>query len=106
MTEWKNKIKEQIVENDGRNVIAEVTSVARSGMSRYIKFAVSINGDIRPLTWWIAETCGKNYDDYKGVRVRGCGMDMIFATLYNFYKTALNLDSGTASTLAGHYRTF
>lgn len=60
-----------------------VTSVSRSGMSRYIKiYVVDAYKEIRNITYHIAVLLGEPYDDNKGVRINGVGMDMIFHSLY------------------------
>lgn len=61
---------------------ATVTSVSRSGMSRYIKiYVVDAYKEIRNITYHIAVLLGEPYND-KGVRINGVGMDMIFHSLY------------------------
>ena len=62
---------------------ATVTSVARSGMSRHIKYyVIDANKELINITYFIAVLLNEPYNDNKGVRVQGVGMDMIFNTLY------------------------
>ena len=71
-------------------IYADIKSVSRSGMSRRIAFYRVKNGRIERITSEIAWlggylTPGKHDGDItdNGLRVSGCGMDMIFNTLYN-----------------------
>jgi len=74
-------------------IYATVTSVSRSGMSRRILFFRVTKGSIERITpqiAWLygAVTPGKYNQGGKeliedGLQVSGCGMDMIFHTLYN-----------------------
>lgn len=68
-------------EEDGRNIHATVTHVARSGMSRRIKFFIVENNEIRNITNLFDGNINSD-----GLLVRGCGMDMCFATLMDFYR--------------------
>ena len=62
-----------------------VRHVARSGMSRDISFFVVRNGTIVDITRSIGILCNIRikYDWHDTIVVRGCGMDMIFATVDN-----------------------
>ena len=64
-------------------VIARVESVARSGMSRTISFYMIEGGELWNITGAIGEVTG-HYRDRRtdGLRVRGCGMDTVWNTLY------------------------
>ncbi len=76
------------------DVYAEVVSVSRSGMSRRIRFFVINDGRIERITHIIHGDYkqGKKYVNDDGMSVIGCGMDMVFHTLYNFlgYERAKN----------------
>lgn len=63
--------------NEGR-IVANVTSVARSGMSRKIKFALIKDNRLYPCTHNFAEALGYKLTDRDEIRVTGCGMNMIF----------------------------
>ena len=81
---------------DGK-IYTQIVSVAKSGMSRRIRFfmvnenkaIIDVTAPIGWLTGWI--DASKEDDKYKsrgkyareaGLYVGGCGMDMIFHTLY------------------------
>lgn len=70
----------------GDTVHGIVRSVARSGMSRRIDFyKLTADGPVY-LTGRIAAI--KGTDDFDGgLRVTGCGMDMIFATVYELSRS-------------------
>lgn len=95
-------IKERIEKSNGRAVFAYIDGVSASGMSRCISFHIQmdnfhiwqLNSDI------IAAGCG-NWSNRDKVRIRGCGMDMIFHTLECFYQ-CLGFDYHDANTYAGH----
>jgi hypothetical protein len=65
----------------GKEVAACVKSVSKSGMSRRIE--IYADGYNR-IGYYIAVLGDYSYDSNKGIRVDGCGMDMIFHTLSNF----------------------
>lgn len=72
---------------------ATVTSVAKSGMSRTIKYyVVDANKELHNITYFIAILLNEPYDDNKGVRVRGVGMDMVFNTLYRLNGAMIDND--------------
>lgn len=92
-------IKKGIIKNP-RLMIATIKSVAKSGMSRVISFYyISKNKDLHNLDFLISLIAGNKLKD-NGVFVKGCGMDMIFATLDSFYK-GIGLKDFTK--LAGSY---
>ncbi len=68
---------------DGK-IYAHVVSVAKSWMSRRIKFYLVEDWQIVNVSNEIADVTGNKYDWDKGIFVSGCGMHMIFATLYNY----------------------
>lgn len=68
----------------GTTVYTTVTSVARSGMSRRIRFFVMQDCRPQDITWDVAQVIGLAYkygDD--GARISGCGMDMGLAAVYD-----------------------
>lgn len=92
----KKQIDEQMAEAlryiKAGKIYADIKSVSRSGMSRRITFYYVKNSAIVRATPQIAWLCGEvmpgKYDqggkeliEY-GLNVAGCGMDMIFNTLY------------------------
>lgn len=80
-----NQLKNVMLKCKDKKCFAIVKSVSSSGMSRVIHFvAITKNGDIYNLDNMIHKITGDNFNkDYNGLRVYGCGMDMIFNTLYN-----------------------
>lgn len=86
-------------------VYARVESVARSGMSRTISFYMIEDGELWNITGAIGEVTGHSRDRYTdGLRVRGCGMDMVWHTLYT-YARARGWDSSQQQRFA-NYRSF
>lgn len=69
----------------GDTVYGIVRSVAKSGMSRVISFYKCDNEGPRYLTGYMGKALGYTRVDGArgGLRVSGCGMDMIFATVFN-----------------------
>ena len=66
-------------------VYARVESVAKSGMSRTISFYMIEGGELWNITGAIGEVTGHFRDRRTGgLRVRGCGMDMVWHTLYRY----------------------
>ena len=66
-------------------VYARVESVARSGMFRTISFYMIEGGELWNITGAIGEVTGHSRDRRTGgLRVRGCGMDMVWHTLYSY----------------------
>lgn len=72
-----------------------IPHVARSGMSRVIRIHyMTENGALYYLSRNIATAVGWPYDrKHEGIRVRGCGMDMVFHTLYTLSGTLYNQGS-------------
>ena len=73
-------------------VYGKVTHVARSGMMRYIDFFVAKGGNIYNINGLIGAATSYK-DTEKGVKVDGCGMDMVFAVINELSK-ALNDGDG------------
>ena len=91
--EFKEYVIEAIKAKQGKNVAAYVTSVSRSGMSRRVKYFLVEEDDIKPITYIM----GGDMD--KGLRLNGCGMDMIAHGLDCFYR-----DSGINPQFAYNYK--
>ena len=98
-----NQLKEIMQKTKNKRVYATVLHVSNTGMSRVIKFiAITKQGDVYNLNNLIHRITGYKHDpNYYGLRVYGCGMDMIFHTLYNVnsiayaykvIKTSKNID--------------
>lgn len=82
------KLRGILIECGSNRVKAYVTHVAPSGMSRRVKFYTQDGKDMTPLIAYIME---RTIND-KGILVRGCGVDVIFATLYNINCLANRLE--------------
>lgn len=70
---------------DGTTIYAKVVRVSSSGMSRQVRLYFTKGDEIIDITYWSAKALGWGYagDGYReGVRVSGCGMDMLFHTVY------------------------
>lgn len=74
-----------------KKIIASVEHVSSSGMSRIISFHYvdKRNNYLYNLNYKISKILGYTLTD-KGVRVGGCGMDMIFHCLYSINSLALH----------------
>lgn len=71
----------------GDKIFYTIRSVSRSGMSRNISFFVVREGDIKTLDWHmlragVGSTPSGRGGWENGVRMKGCGMDMAFAAVY------------------------
>lgn len=71
-------LKKVIEESGGSQIVANILSVAKSGMSRKINFGIIVNNKIETINHIINEAFCKP-TNYYCVQVRGCGMDMIFS---------------------------
>jgi hypothetical protein len=70
---------------DGTTIHAKVVRVSASGMSRHVRLYFSKDGAIVDISYWGAKALEWGYagDGYnQGIRVSGCGMDMLFHTVY------------------------
>lgn len=88
LTEYELKlakeIKRALLKNKRRKMLVYVHHVAPSGMSRTLRFTfIDSYGDPLNADLIISKVAGETRT-YDGVRVKGCGMDMIFATLNCF----------------------
>lgn len=70
---------------DGTTVYAKATKVSRSGMFRRVKLFITKNGEIVDVSYWAAKALEWSFKDgYDGgIGVSGCGMDMLFHTVYS-----------------------
>jgi len=85
------QLKKYMKLTKNNRVYARVVSVSRSGMSRVITFhATTKKGDMIQLNGLINRITGDSWSGYDGIRVYGCGMDMIFNTLYVINGYAIN----------------
>jgi hypothetical protein len=74
-----------------KKCFAVVTHVSKSGMSRNVHFmAFTKGGGVYNLDGFIHKIIGYSFSNNSvGLRVGGCGMDMIFKTLYDLNNYAL-----------------
>lgn len=74
-----------------RRILAVIKSVSSTGMSRQVAFreiSTTAEGNTHILQFDYFLNClGYPYGKQGGIIVRGCGMDMIFNTLYNVCST-------------------
>lgn len=96
------RFKNAVKNSGGRCVIASVKSVSASGMSRKIKFGYIYKGELYNI-YHILEIVGYKMNSDGTVTRKGCGMDMIFDTLYGLYHF---LGLKDYSSLACHYSNF
>lgn len=87
LSEWQKKhIKNTYNAIIKGNIIADVISVSNSGMTRKIKFYYIKNNRLERATDAINFLLNNGIDYNvidKGLKVSGCGMDMVLHTLYN-----------------------
>lgn len=100
--ERKNELKNHLIKllPKGETVYGIVRSVSASGMSRKIDFYAFENNKPMYLTGYFAELLGYTLPQrgFGGIRVNGCGMDMIFHIVsqvsYKLYNGENVLSSG------------
>ena len=81
---WGKKYETAYRFKENATIVASVKSVAKSGMSRCIAFYMIENNHLMDITPVIAQVLGHKLQRDYTIRVKGCGMDMIFATLSAF----------------------
>ena len=89
MEKTKNEMMEYLETLRGGKIIYTIKNVSKSGMSRTASFAVLHNNEVHDLNFYLIELLNlKATKNIYGVRLRGCGMDMIFHTItslnYNY----------------------
>ena len=73
-----------------------VKDVSRSGMNRTITF-FTIQGNKKiNLDWEISRLCDYPKKDSTGIRVSGCGMNMVFSVVYDLASTLWNTEEAKA----------
>lgn len=97
--EEKNSISylKKLVKPQKTKIFYLVTDVARSGMSRSIRFFVAKNNNLLDISYDIAVILGEKSDG-RGVRLGGCGMDMGFYAIYNLGRVLYPKGSKTIVT--------
>ena len=82
MEKTKNEMMEYLETLRGGKIIYTIKNVSKSGMSRTASFAVLHNNAIYDLNHYLIKLLDfKATSNIYGVRLRGCGMDMIFHTI-------------------------
>lgn len=72
----------------GANVYTLVRHVTKSGMSRSISLFIVKGGEIVCVDWYASKAMGRKRDDkHGGLKIKGCGMDMSFALVYDLGRT-------------------
>lgn len=87
-----NQLKKIMKKCKNKRIYAAVLHVSGSGMSRVITFkAIDKRGNLYNVNELIHQITGYKWsNNYYGLTVHGCGMDMIFNTLYNVNCIAIN----------------
>lgn len=68
---------------EGSTIYTVLRHVSQSGMLRRISIFAVIDGEIRSIDYSAAQILGKTIKGDGGIPVRGCGMDMGFALVYD-----------------------
>lgn len=71
----------------GTTIYTKLNHVSRSGMSRSITPYVIVDNAPQYIAYSVAVLFGQNRDRYDGITMRGCGIDMGFALVYNLSST-------------------
>lgn len=93
--------KECVEKTGGRCIVCSV-NVAKSGMSRKIKFLFADKEQGFRNIYRILQLAGFKPNDCCEISVKGCGMDMIWATLITIYDFC-GVDSENANRWASNY---
>lgn len=99
------RVLDRIKETEGHAIVATVHTVSRSNMSRTATF-ILMNADgteVMTLNFLIHEVTGTTLRSDQKLHLKGCGMDMLFYTLYRFYQ-AIGLSYEDALEYASHYK--
>lgn len=77
-----NYLHEQL--KPGDTIYTVLRHVSKSGMSRSIQLLISRKSSLIDITWYAARALDDKIDqNYGGIKIGGCGMDMGFALVYN-----------------------
>ena len=84
---------EQLRKMKGKQIIVNIESVSASGMTRKMNFFfVNEERKIENITSQIAKMTESGRDKNGCMIVKGCGMDMVFAVLYDFNCAMIKLE--------------
>lgn len=67
----------------GMTLYTQLDHVSRSGMMRHISVKIVEEGEIRDVTWHVANVLDEKRTKEGSIKVGGCGMDMGFSLIYN-----------------------
>lgn len=98
-----NYFKKSVEKTRGNCVIVHI-DVAKSGMSRKLKFMFADKEQNFRNIYHILELAGFKPNDYGQITVKGCGMDMVWATLMTIYEFC-GIGNDDANAWASHYAT-
>ena len=104
---WDTKLIKELkrrIQSNPKLIITSIKKVSASGMSRVITYNYfDKENNLRCIDSLISNICGYKQDKKTwGLTVGGCGMDMIFAVLNNFYR-CLGISSKDTPYLASKY---
>jgi hypothetical protein len=77
------KLKNWFNQMEEKKVYCVLRNVSRSGMSRDIDFYIFLDNQKLYLSYIIAGLLDYPFNDNKGLKVSGCGMDMGFHVVYS-----------------------
>lgn len=73
-------------------IVASIKRISSSGMNRDIGFAmITSKGNLFNMTYCMSKLAECKLNDNHTIRVGGCGMDMVFHSLYNFNGNVIRL---------------
>jgi len=75
----------KVFNNKDKRFYCNIVKVSASGMTRKMRFYIIKQNKLVDITDFIAETSNLKLDKDYNLIIRGCGMDMVFNTLYNLY---------------------
>lgn len=82
--EARKQLLDLFDENDIETVQVMQKHVTRSGMTRYLRLYIIIDGELRNITHLAAKAMQDTYSEkYEAIKVGGVGANMHFATVYN-----------------------
>ncbi len=108
LTDYDIKLINYIKRNKNKYnlFVCDVEHVSNTGMTRFIKVSMIYKGELVRLNHLIRTVLNqKIHNKYEGIKMTGCGMDMIFALLDNFVSNITN-DRGYKFKSVQHYKTF
>lgn len=75
-------VMDAMEDKEKTRLLASITHIAQSGMSRHISFGLIYENEFINLNWYIKQLLGLRWNKRKdALVVSGCGQDMIFHVL-------------------------